>query len=738
MDQPATKPGQLIDHQYLGDFDIRKEVNEHMERARSGQRVVRDIDTLVALKWYGNQPYFRRSEANRLQEIKPEFRKRYVTINKLHESIRTISAALTYTPQIEPYPRTEEPGDWARARMNMAVGNYVVQTGNFNRVFAWAQDLVQLGGYCAIKPIWDPNGGETRPVMGNVECPMCGGTGAIQNQFSGLAAGCPGCSAQGLVVTPHGPMGAGYIQKPVGSKQEGNVRFELVPPWEFFPDPDAPTIHDNGRVVHRRRMSRREVWQRFGKVAGFRQSDFHDSDSNADTGSFIMRNGPWGFGRADDKYLTVYEMWQDPDDEHPEGIWAVQVGDEPIIGGPYPYVLRRHPFFVLTCYEVYGSLYPLSTADLILPLCMTLNDHASAIHARERLASRLRWIAPRESRVTISEKDGNIVYAHAPGRPAPQPAQLQPSAGGMEFINFLAQYIQSSSGSVEVLRGESGNGIESARGGAWFGDQALAQFKLITMNQSASIEQAIKYAIDLFRLHTDDGRKLRTTGAGGSWEVHQFNMAGAGVTSDDVRIVLAKDQGRPRSAKMQELNEAADRQMVTPELYQRLAEFGELGLGYKDRRVHEDLANTEYETLRKSGFMPLPTLMQKHDIHLEVHGQQVAQLQSADPQSQLLPYLLQHCEQTIAMKNAEAVRDQMQMQQDAAMYGQANAAAQGAQPQATQQAAQQAQGASSQTGGQQPAPAPGAGTAPQVTQPETQPSLQAATQQARAPLQAQQ
>lgn len=138
MDQPATKPGQLIDHQYLGDFDIRKEVNEHMERARSGQRVVRDIDTLVALKWYGNQPYFRRSEANRLQEIKPEFRKRYVTINKLHESIRTISAALTYTPQIEPYPRTEEPGDWARARMNMAVGNYVVQTGNFNRVFAWA------------------------------------------------------------------------------------------------------------------------------------------------------------------------------------------------------------------------------------------------------------------------------------------------------------------------------------------------------------------------------------------------------------------------------------------------------------------------------------------------------------------------------------------------------------------------------------------------------------------------
>lgn len=722
------QPGQLIDRGYLGNFDIRIEINEHMERARSGQRVVRDIDTLVALKWYGNQPYFRRSEANRLQEIKPEFRKRYVTINKLHESIRTVSASLTYAPQIEPYPRTEEPGDWARARMNQSIGSYITQTGGFNRCFAWAQDLVQLGGYCVIKPIWDPTAGEARPVMGQEPCPTCGGSGGLMSPTAGITVGCPTCSAQGLVATPQGHMGAGYVQRQVGTKPEGNVRFELVPPWEFFPDPDAPTIHDNGRVVHRRRMSRREVWQRFGKAAGFKQSDFHDSDSNMDTGSFIMRNGPWGFGRADDKYLTVYELWQNPDEEHPEGIWAVMVGDEPIIGGPYPYVLQRHPFFVLTCYEVYGSLYPLSTADLILPLCMTMNDHASAIHARERLASRLRWLAPRESRVTISERDGNINYVHAPGRPAPQPAQLQPASGGMEFVQFLMQNIQSSSGSVEVLRGETSQGIESARGGAWFGDQALAQFRLITMNQAASIEEAVKYGIDLFRLHTDDGRKLRTTGAGGAWEVHAINLEGMGTHSDDVRIVLAKDQGRPRSAKMAELNEAADRQMVDPATYQRLAEFGEMGLGYKDRRIHENIANTELETLKNTGFMPPPTEGQNHLIQGETHRLQLAQLQSENFQDPAIGPLLEHIRATDWLKNQEAVRDQMEMQASAQQFGLAGAGMPSNQtPQAQEQVTKQ-QGATAQVNAPQ-------GVQPQVTQPETQPSLQDASAASRAPLQ---
>jgi hypothetical protein len=347
-----------------------------------------------------------------------------------------------------------------------------------------------------------------------------------------------------------------------------------------------------------------------------------------------------------------------------------------------------------------------------------MNDHISAQHARERLASRMRFVASREQRVRVDESSGNIVYVHSPGRPPPQPAFLPPSSGGMQFVSFLYEMTKSLSGASDVLRGQASGGIESARGGAWFEERALKQMSQVIMQQAESLGGAVKYAIDLFRINADDGRELRLVGASGAWEVSQFNVGGIGVDSDDVRLLLSKQQGRSRAAMAQELNEAAKLQMIDQDTYVKLMEFGDMGQLHNSRRVHENHANQEFQTLQRAGMMPPPALGQHHKIHIDQHRQQIVDVETADPANPMLMALREHLMTTMQMDAYETAQAQMMVEQAAATRGMANAGMPGNQSPQTQAAAQ--------------ATTPGAELMPNPGGPGTQASLQQAAESARA------
>lgn len=706
MDQGA-RSSRLVDTAYVGEFDVRKAIMEHLERSRGGDRTARDQNTLVNLRWYRNQPYWRVNHLGRLQQIKPDMRGRYVPTNLMFESIRTVSSALQFPPKVEPFVKQHDRGDYARARMMSAIGNHVIQSGQMHSAMAHSQDIVQLGGFCALKPVWDPSRGEIRPGLSSIPCPQCGGSGVQDGEIGPEA--CPRCSAQGLVRDPNGGLrGAGEVNVETRGKPVGNVMWEVVPPWELFPDADAPSIHMAEAMLQRTKMTPARFWKEYGKSAGLEKSAFMpESGGDLDLGGAILRSGPAGFGRSDENSFYVYEWWKNPDDEHPDGLWCVMAGEQVVLAQKYPPACGvRHPFFILTCYETWGSLYPTATADIILPLCQVINDHISAQHVRDRLASKLRFIAPREAQLRVDEATGQVQYTHVPGRPAPAPAMMPPSDSGMGLVNFLWGVVKSHAAANDVMRGEGGGDL-SGVAAAWMEDRALRQLSGLIAQQTTVIEAAIRYAIDLFWANAEDGRRMRLVGSGGAYEVHSFDASAVG-ESDDVRLVMTKDIGRTRTARMQELNEMAKMQMIDAKTYQRLAEIGETA-GYNTRaRLNANAANMEYQELVETGQMPPAIDGEDDEAHLEQHDLQIIELKGSDPNSPLIPVIQQHREMHKQNQANQAFRDQMRMAQAQQQFGAVNGADAAAQPVQTQQAA--------------------ADVFPQGGPPGSQPSLEAAQQ----------
>lgn len=672
----------LIDDAYVGETDVRKLINDHLERARGGDRHERDLMTYVNIRWHRNKPFYRLNELGRIQQIKPEFRGRYVPTNLLFESIRTVTGALAYQPRVEPFVKQYDRGDFARARMMAAIGNHVAQ--KMPRPLSHAQVITQLGGYCAIKPIWDPGAGEVRPGFENVPCPNCGGTGVVPGPVTQVA--CYQCSGQALVQGPDGQeRGGGEIVQETRGKPIGDVTWEVVPPWEVFPDADAPSLHASDAVLQRTKMTPARFWALYGKKAGFRQEDFRsEGGGDLDIGGAVIR-GQAGFQRSDENSFWVYEYWKNPDEKHPDGLFAIMAQDKVVIATKYPTPIPKHPFFFMTAYELWGTLYPAATADLILPLCQTINDHVSAQHVRDRLAAKLRYIYPRESMLKVDEATGQVTFSHAPGRPLPQPAQLPPSQQGMEFVNWLWEVVKSHAAAADVMRGQASSGVDSGVAMAWAEDRSLRQLSDMIFNQAQTFEGAIRYAIDLFWHNADDGRRLRTAGVGGVYEVHEFSVGAVG-ESDDVRLVLTKDIGRSRAAKMQEADNALKLGAIDAKTYQRITELGDsFGLN-KRWNMNANQANMEYQQLIKTGMMPPPTELQLHEAHIEQHELQSIELESEDPNHPGLPILLQHVAMTKQLQANEAFKEQQRMAQAAAQFGATNAADPNAQPQTTQAA----------------------------------------------------
>lgn len=695
----------LIDDEYVGKTDVRKLITEHMEAARGGDRHERDIKTYVNVRWFRNQPFYRVSEAGRIQQIKPEHKGRYVRTNLMFESLRTVCGALAYQPRVEPFVKQYDRGDFARARMMSVIGNHVAQ--QMPRALSHAQTLTQLGGYCALKPLWDPDAGEVRPGTEAKPCPECQGSGVIQGQMGRVPCGT--CSMQGLVVDEETgeERGVGEVVEETRGKPIGNVTWQVVPPWQIFPDPDAPSLHESERVCQRVKMTPSRFWKLFGKAAGFTQDDFRaDTGGDMDIGGAVIR-GASGFNRQDERSFWVYEFWKNPDEEHPDGLFCVMANDTVVIATPFPQGVPRHPYFFLTSYELYDSLYPESTADIILPLCQVINDHVSAQHVRDRLSARLRFIAARGANLKVDEATGQIQWTHGPGIPRPEPASLPASTAGMELVNWLWQVVKSHAAAADVMRGEASNGVDSGVAMAWAEDRSMRQLSDMIFGQAQTFEAAIRYAIDLFWMNADDGRKMRTAGIGGVYEVHEFDVAAVG-EADDVRLVLTKDIGRSRASKVKEAQEALKLGAIDAQAYQRITDLGESAGLNRRWNMNANQANMEFETLKQTGWMPPPTEMQMHAAHLDQHAIQVIELQAEDPNHPLLPVLFEHVSSTKQMEAAEAYQDQMRMQQAAAQFGQVNAAQPNMQPQETQAAADAA--------------------FPQGGPPGSQPSLQAAQQ----------
>lgn len=717
--------GQL-NTRYLRGTDPDQVRRDLLARVRSSpQRTSREIDNRVNLRWFLGQPWWYRSpgSGNKIIGMNPTARRNFLFPNLLRDIVRTLSGVMYYEPDVDAFPATSDPGDIVRAETDQHIARHLIQDGGLPAAFRSAMEMSNLYGDGYIKVLWNPDAGARRPLVHTEVCPTCSnqelqqteqglmfrgagvGSGAIITDY-GLQS-CFNCSAQGVVDGGEGRLGPlGHITQYMGTAPEGDVEFQAVHPDDVYVDPDATRFDEAEELAHRIRLSPERAWSRYGRALDIPQDFFEQLPPDAwdNPGFAQMRDGRPG----DSRYLAVTEYYRRPSEKHPEGLFTVSVNDQTIYADSIPYLHDRHwnPLFRFPMYETEGWFYGQGTADIALPLVLAYADQFSAAHFRAKESARMRWMVPDSVGIRHNDDTGNVHYKDKPSSPKPEPVTLgSVPADVSEMRDQLLMLLDRVSGASEILRGAAA-GAESGVAMTLLEERALGPLRPVISTGARTLDAAIRYALEVAKLHYEDGRLIRMLGINGSMQVKEFRVEDNGMSAD-VRLRAVRDVGRSRASKMQELNDAADRQMVDPETYRDLAEFGDLKGVWAEEQPHRNMAVQEHETLYRTGDIQQPLPTEKHRCHIKEHGKELNSIKSRDPNSPLIPILLQHVAVHEQMEAQKQIQSQMYQQQAMSQLGQINAANPDFQPASTQdQLAQGPGGASSSPAAATPASEP--------------------------------
>lgn len=713
--------------QYLRGADPAKLRDDLMLRSRTSVgRSMRNIDNRVNYKWFRGNPYFiRLPTTTQVVGMDPVRRRGFLFPNLIRDVVRTLTSVMTYDPDVDAFPQTSDPGDIVRAEMDQHVARAIIQEGGLGRAQSSVGEMVNLYGDGYIKVIWDPDLGSRRPIVHAELCPVCSNT-QVQQLASGLRfigggpgsgiiqtdigpQSCPNCEAQGMIATPQQEQGVplGHIAKYVGTRADGNVGFVAVHPDDVFPDPDATSWEECEEVIHRVRMSPERAWSRYGEKLGIPEKVFKEMPRDIFDDRSSVNTVMWG-RPADSRYLVISEYYARPSEAHPEGLFVVSCGDRVIYADSLPYLHDKqwNPLFRFEMYKSEGEFYAQSTVDLILPMVLAYADQFSAGHHRAKESARMRWMIPDSSGLRSNNDTGHVHYRDKPGGAKPETVNLGPiPADASEMRQVILEMIDRISGAQEILRGNSG-GAETGVAMSFLEERAVGPLRPIIQNHAKVLDDVIRYGTEMAKLQYDDGRLIRMRGESGAIQVKEFRVEDAG-TGADVRLHAVKNVGRSRASQMAEVNEAAAMQMINPDEYQRLAQFGDMQAQFDELSPHRNMAVNEHDTLRRTGDMPMPLQTEKHKVHIEEHTKEINSRKMRDPNDPAIGVLLQHVDIHEQLQAKKDIQAQIYQQQAMQSFGAANAANPDFQPAATQEAVQ-SQGADAQ-----PASAsPGQGVSP--------------------------
>ena len=684
-----------------------------MGRVRSNPaRTARELDNRVNERWFMGEPYwYRQAGSTRIVGMSPQRRKSFIYPNILRDIVRTVCGVMYYEPDVDAFPSTSDPGDIVRAEMDQHIARYLLSDGDGAGAFRSVTEMQNLYGEGYIKVLWDPDAGSRRPLVNTELCPVCSNQEVQQAQsgmlYRGGGAGsgviytdagvqaCPHCQAQGVddAQGVAGPLG--HITRYLGTKAEGNVAFQSVHPDDVFADPDATRWSEVEEVIHRIRMSPERAWSRYGRALGLNQ-DYFENLPRTSTDPFPSR---YERRPGDSRYLTVMEHYRRPNEKHPEGLFSVSIGSECILADSLPYLHDRHwcPLFRFTMYESEGVFFPVSTADLALPLVLAYAEQFSAGHFRAKESARMRLLVPDSTNIRHNDDTGHIHYKDKPGAKTPEPITLGPPPSDMvDMRETLMMLMDRVSGATDVLRGMTG-GAESGVAMSFMEERSLGPLRPVMSSTARGFDDVIKYAVEVAKLEFEDGRVLRMVGQNGAPQVREFRVSDCG-DGADVRLRAVKNAGRSRAAQMAEVNEAAKIGMLDPAKYEKLAQFGELDGVWSEKQPHRNMAVNEGQTLEQTGNIQQPLPTEDHECHIAEHTKQLNAIKLRDPGSPLIQILLQHVDVHEQMAAYNQVKAQLHQQMAMQSFGQANAANPDFQPPETVEAAEQTQGAAASNG----------------------------------------
>lgn len=410
----------------------------------------------------------------------PEERYRHVTFNVIQECMLLVGAAVTQNrPDVNYSPLTLRPIDTAATHEARAINDHCAREFCDEKQLRAIVDLALTSTTAFLYQYWDPKKEEYVPKFdeaGNI---------------------------------------AGYAKLEVGG-----IREEVVPAYYIYPDPKATSWQHCPCLCHVSIRDMMEMVDEYGDIAlGL------EPDTFATPAGFIESRLDWinkDYGSATHAVrknaVTVYSMWDKPNDKFPKGRYIVVASNRVLRYEDWPYEDKENfPFLPLGFQEMPHTLWALNNVSRLIEPQMAYNRMWSRYLERIK-QDKLVILLPRGSEIGTdgfeSDRQKEIIYFN-PMDPATMmggaPAFQQPPPINPEWmgtIQALKMEMQELSGARDVSRGLVPTGVTAATAIQLLQVANASQLSPFLGNIERFVQQRAERRVALYAQYVDDVPRL--------------------------------------------------------------------------------------------------------------------------------------------------------------------------------------------------------------------------------------
>ena len=434
---------------------------------------------------------------------------------------------------------------------------------------------------------------------------------------------------------------------------------DVVAPFETYLDQTIENLRDQTKILLINRRSKEYVHNLWGV-----DIDLVDTEAKLNyqetlgyiTSDPYITNYLAGVGRI--KRVNVKRLYVNPNDQYPEGLYAVVAGGKVLEKGVLPKTKEGDPFIPISSMKfdsVPGAAFGRTPLNDVVQKQVQRNKIESLVELIIlRMASPI-WLLP-EGTVTqnVSGAPGAMWKYSLIGDKSSPPSRIpgeQVPSSVIQFIQSIDKDIEDLVSTFEALKGQSpysgapGVVIEQLI------EQGMTRFGPTLRNIAEGYRQWMKHQLELFRVYGIVDKTVAKMGTASKWDIQSFKGADiAGV----VNVRVESDSTVPRSAQVEiaKIINAINAKIVDvtdPMVKQKTLQ--KLKIEDLNSNIEEDIvfAVKENETMGAGQPVDVTPFLDNHVIHIYKH-REFAMTDQAIP---IRPLIVQHITKHHMMMDAE-------------------------------------------------------------------------------------
>ena len=457
--------------------------------------------------WYLNVAYYMGEQWifwNNTRLDKPQLQpwRHTLTDNRIIGVVGTRLAKMTkQKPTFQVTPTTANDEDLQASKTGEKLLHYLWRHLKLRNKLMDALLWAEIGSGGFWKVYWDSAAGEKVTVVTDEN-------GDIAQHPTTGAPLCPADCPDGLP--------EGHAEKTLAT---GDVKVELVTPFEFYPDPLAKELEDAEWCIQVTLKSKDYVMQHFNVEL---EGDVEVSAGPAE--SRLMPSYQMG-GASGYKAVRVSEYWAKPSAKHPQGLRVVWAKGKILVEEPNPY--KHLPYIMFKGLPAPGRFWPTTVVEQLRGPQTELNKKKSQISENGDRFGNPALLAAKQANVQYSGKPGERVDFDDTV-PNAIPSYLQPPSMPQYVVNQLEQLessMEAIAGQHEVSSAQVPAGVTAAAAINLLQEADDTRLGPTIYNMEETIGEAGQRLLEMIAKYWTTEKTIMLGGEDSAWDVLVFRGA---------------------------------------------------------------------------------------------------------------------------------------------------------------------------------------------------------------------